>query len=234
MQARAPRQRLHTGAIRSEVLTWHAKHRNWENVTPFISFASSLARLTEFMNSRNWKGDSTLTVVNPNVRIARELPMINMGREMRHYGVPDPYGRGYAYYDAQYLLLWEVTPEEIVGHWDWDELSQNPNWYEEEVVPAFRAHDQRFLEGTSIQDAFDLSAMQGALPGPGAHGDDDDDDDGHKADRGASPSETSHSGDSESASESVSGTGPSSDEQTDEVEASKDEEAKAGDHTQSN
>jgi hypothetical protein len=197
MQARDSRRRLHTRAVRVETLTWHANYQNWEHDTPFVSFASSQSRLTDFMNSRNWKVESTLTVVNPNVRIARRLPMINMGAEMRHYNVLDPYDRDYAYYDDEYLHLWEVTPEEIVGHWDWDELSQNPEWYEEVVLPAFRRHDEEFLEGMAVQDGFDMTSMQDALPGKfstyvpglfydtdllGPDGDDDGDDHDHDHD----------------------------------------------------
>jgi hypothetical protein len=36
--------------------------------------------------------------------------------------------------------LWEVTPEEVVGIWEWNYLQQTPNWFEDIVTEKVRKH----------------------------------------------------------------------------------------------
>lgn len=76
---------------------------------------------------------------------------------MLHYGVADPYGNAYQYFTDEYLCLWEVTPEEIVGHWDWMTIATNPRWYEEEILPAFEKHNTPPLHQAQIRLAFNMS-----------------------------------------------------------------------------
>ncbi|KIX00241.1 uncharacterized protein Z518_10380 [Rhinocladiella mackenziei CBS 650.93] len=64
---------------------------------------------------------------------------------MRHDGVDDPYNQGYRYYRNHYLCLWEVTEEEIVGHYVWNDFDGDRRWYENIVLPAFKAHEQKRL-----------------------------------------------------------------------------------------
>ncbi|CAI7677821.1 unnamed protein product [Penicillium manginii] len=103
-------------------------------------------------------------LINPNVRIAKGLPMIKMESELRHYEVQDPYGKDYAYYKDEYLCLWEVTPDEIVKRWDWDDLVENENWYEDEILPAFEEQNDQFLRRSQTGPAFDMSTLQSNLP----------------------------------------------------------------------
>lgn len=107
--------------------------------------------------------DKTLTVVNPNVRLARGLPVIKMETEMRYYGVEDPYENDYTEYKGEYLCLWEVTPDEVVGHWDWEDLVDDPDWFGNVVMPAFVEHNYRFLGELSGQGDRDLANFLDAL-----------------------------------------------------------------------
>ncbi|CAI7580335.1 unnamed protein product [Penicillium glandicola] len=145
MLARLPRQQLGSRESRIESLATHADYQVWEP-TPFISFTA------------------TLTVINPNVRIANGLPMLEMESELRYYEVQDPYARAYSYYKDEYLCLWEVTPVEVVAHWNWDDLIENVHWYEDEILPAFKEHNDRFLSRSQIETTFDMSILQNALP----------------------------------------------------------------------
>lgn len=164
MQPRLPRQRLGSQETRKEHLATHADYRIWEP-TPFISFSASASGLLRFPSRR--KGPSfprTLSAINPNVRIAYGLPMVEMESELRYYEVQDPYGRAYSYYKDEYLCLWEVTPIEVVAHWDWDVLVENDHWYEDEILPAFEEHNDRFLRRSRIKATFDMSTLQNTLP----------------------------------------------------------------------
>jgi hypothetical protein len=125
MLARLPRQRLGSRESRERSLATHADYQKW-NPTPFISFTTSVSGLQIFLSRR--KGASfprTLTVINPNVRIASGLPMLEMESELIYYEVPDPYQKAYSYYKDEHLCLWEITPEEIIGYIDWDLLIEN-------------------------------------------------------------------------------------------------------------
>ncbi|KAL3468095.1 hypothetical protein BJX64DRAFT_246868 [Aspergillus heterothallicus] len=160
MLARLPRGRLDTSRARKTFLATHADHGIWEP-TPFISFTQSPRELKENVNWRKKKrGNQTITVVNPNVRIAKGLPVLNMVDEMRHYGVPDPYGRAKEYYKNHYICLWEVTEEEVVGNWEWDDLVKTDRWYEQVILPAFKEHNDRY---NARSEAFKMSALRDAL-----------------------------------------------------------------------
>lgn len=162
--ARLPREQLGSRQSREKALTTHADYQRWEP-TPFISFTPSISALQEFLSRRKWKSFSRrLTVINPNVRTAKGLPMLEMESELRYYEVPDPYRREYLYYKDEYLCLWEITPDEVVGHWDWDNLIENEHWYEEEILPAFENHDEEFQRRNQSEAIFDVSTLQTALP----------------------------------------------------------------------
>jgi hypothetical protein len=162
LQARLSQQALGSRQSREEALTTHAEKWEWDP-TPFISFNSSVAGLRQFqLLARSWSPfPAWLTVINPNVRIARGLPMIKMDEEMRYYQV-DPDWGDYSLYRDEYLCLWEVTPEEVVGHWEWNELINDANWYEDLILPAFNAHNEGFLRGNEMN--FDMSPLRRALP----------------------------------------------------------------------
>ncbi|KAL3474608.1 hypothetical protein BJX99DRAFT_174895 [Aspergillus californicus] len=153
----APRL-LDTRAIRKEYLTIHADHSIWKD-TPFISFTDSPDEVESLVQRRESnRGPQTLTVINPNVRRHLGLPVLHMGSELIYYGIPDPYSRNDAYYKRHYLCLFEVTAQEIVGHWDWDDL--DGNWYQDVILPAFLQHDRAFTECGLL----DMSSLTAALP----------------------------------------------------------------------
>ncbi|KAH9203381.1 hypothetical protein DL95DRAFT_439524 [Leptodontidium sp. 2 PMI_412] len=129
MRSRAPRQRLDTCESRKNSLVIHINHGIWEP-TPYISFTTSPAAIEEQAGWRasRQRGPQTLTVVDPNTRIADRLPILDVLAEMDHYGVKDPYGKSNQYYIHHY----------IIGHWEWNDLAPNENWYNDIILPAFR------------------------------------------------------------------------------------------------
>lgn len=142
MLARASKQRLDTFEARKESLERHADWTKWDMPTPYISFSKTpqAVERNATIRARNGRQSQKLTVIVPSLRFLTGLPTLDFHAEMQHYGVADPYNKDYAYYKDDYLCVWEVTPLEIVGHWDWEELSRNPNWYEDIILPAFRNH----------------------------------------------------------------------------------------------
>ncbi|KAF7137135.1 hypothetical protein CNMCM5793_007199 [Aspergillus hiratsukae] len=158
MLSRAPRQCLNTSGVRRKSLTTHADHKNW-TATPFISFTTSKIALQELACLRRKRGTQTITAINPNVRIAKGLPILDMMTEMNYYDILDPYGRSNAYYRDHYLCLWEVTSDEVIGHWEWSELVKNDHWYEEIVLPAFREHDETLFSNPPGGGLFNFSTL---------------------------------------------------------------------------
>jgi hypothetical protein len=183
MLSRAPRSPLDTREARENSLTVHPSHKIWIP-TPYISFTTSATGLTDLacMRTRNNnRGLQTLTVIDPDIRIRRGLPVLDIAAEMEYYSIQDPYDQGYQYYDNHYICLWEVTPEEVVGHWEWDEWATNENWYEEVVMPAFKkfretrrsdsglspldASGSALVAAPASASAFDMSTIFENLPG---------------------------------------------------------------------
>ena len=74
----------------------------------------------------------------PRVRFELGLPILRYSEEVAYYGIESRYTRDY--WHNHYLCLWEVTPEEIVGIWYWNDLRQNPSWYENVIMPAAQQH----------------------------------------------------------------------------------------------
>ncbi|KAF4468897.1 hypothetical protein FALBO_4213 [Fusarium albosuccineum] len=154
MLARAYDLPLRTVEARKSSLATHLVHREWKP-TPFISFTSSwqkLQDLANFREQRPHRGDQTITVIDPSVRLEAGWPILCVGDEMRYYGIPEPYGMHRSEHDNHHVCLWSVKKEEIVGHWDWNELSRNPRWYEEIIYPEF----ERFREQRQQQHASNL------------------------------------------------------------------------------
>ncbi len=150
MLARASRQRLCTLESRRESLEIHVDNAKWVD-TPYISFTSLPQAIKELAEDRDTnginRGPHTLVAINPGVREAKRLPVLDVGAEMEHYGIENPYGHSNDdFYENHYVCLWEVTPEEIVGKWKWDELMKNneKDWYDKIVLPAFQQHDDAF------------------------------------------------------------------------------------------
>ena len=138
MNSRAPRERLDTTTSRERSLAIHINHANWTH-TPYISFTSSPTAIEELAEWRQPKrGCQTLTVIHPNTRLRNGLPILDFAAEMKHYNVRNPYGGQNKYCKDHYICLWQVTEKEIIGHWNWDELVESGNWYEDIIMPAFR------------------------------------------------------------------------------------------------
>lgn len=140
MLSRAPNKALNTAKSRKESLAIHLDHGEWTIPTPYISFTSSADALQELARKRDIKGNrgrQILTVIDPSTRISNCLPTLDVAAEMEHYSIPDPYCQGNRYYIHHYVCLWEVTPDEVVGHWCWYELSDLVNWYNEVIMPEF-------------------------------------------------------------------------------------------------
>ncbi|KAE8371535.1 hypothetical protein BDV26DRAFT_286704 [Aspergillus bertholletiae] len=123
----------------------HANHRIWEP-TPFISFTQSPQELQNNVNWRKKKRGS--------------IPVLNMVGEMHHYGVPDPYDKAYEYYENHYICIWEVTEEEVVRNWEWDDLLKTDRWYEQVILPAFKVHNDQY---DADSEAFKMSTLRDAL-----------------------------------------------------------------------
>lgn len=128
MRVRVPDRRLDTRQSQERSLATHADYTNWTH-TPYISFTTSKTRIEQLVGMKqDIRGTQFLTVINPNVRIKKLLPIIFMEYKMKNYDVADPYNRDYEYYKNEYLCLWEVTEPDIVGHYNWDILTTNKNW----------------------------------------------------------------------------------------------------------
>jgi hypothetical protein len=167
MLARASRMDLSTWQARETTLKIHADHKKWEP-TPYISFTDSPAGIRTLAQRRRAdgrRGDQTLVVIDPRRRFRLGLPILRAEDEMRYYRAEDPYCRRYQYYTDHYLCLWEVTPEEIVDTWDWNDLSGNQNWYKDTILPAFQAFRQSEEQIASTEDLVaDMSSLTVDLP----------------------------------------------------------------------
>jgi len=158
LMSRAPQHRLDTVESRKASLSTHLDHKVWVP-TPFISFTTSAVALEELANfraQRPYRGAQTLTVVDPNVRLAAGRPILDVAAEMGYYGIIDPYGRSNQFYQDHYVCLWQVTGDEVIGKWDWNELVNHEHWYDEVVMPAFR---RKLATQSPREEPCELSAV---------------------------------------------------------------------------
>ncbi|RMD41158.1 hypothetical protein DV735_g4000, partial [Chaetothyriales sp. CBS 134920] len=155
---------------RLDSLTIHIDHGCWQP-TPYISFTISPQNLEELAGlraNRRGRGPHSLTAVDPNYRIRKGLPVLDVAEEMAYYGIDDPYGRSSKYYKDHYVCLWEVTEAEIVGHWHWEELVENENWYEDVIMPAFTSwvHDGQADNSDDLSCLFNGLSLTTGHPDP--------------------------------------------------------------------
>lgn len=163
MTSRAPDQRLATIESRKTSLATHLDHKVW-TPTPYISFTISPTAMHELATFRSQRrGSQTLTVVDPQTRLRDHLPILDIAAEMDHYNIPDPYGKSNRYYVDHYVCLWKVTAREIVGHWQWDELVTNEDWYEQIIMPALMRYRVERLLKSRRDTASDLLAAMDQL-----------------------------------------------------------------------
>lgn len=140
MLARAPRMRLDNEEIRYKALSTHTNHRE-RQATPFISFTRSpvkLRNLANFRSSRPNRGGQRIVVIDPRIRMNLGLPVLSYREEAARYNIQPSYSSDY--WQDHYLCLWEVTPEEVVGTWSWEDLRNKENWYQDIIVPALQQH----------------------------------------------------------------------------------------------
>jgi hypothetical protein len=164
LRSRAPYQRLDTYDLRKASLSIHVDYRDWRP-TPYISFTSSPSTAQKIADMRvQPRGPHTLTVVDPDARVKKGLPILDIATEMKSYEIPDPYQKGGQYYNDHYLCLWQVSGNELVGEWQWDELIRHRNWYEDIVMPAFRQHREEAVRDFLQNENLNLSALASALP----------------------------------------------------------------------
>ncbi|KAJ6780544.1 hypothetical protein PWT90_06632 [Aphanocladium album] len=144
MMARDTRMRLDNASVRKSSLTKHLDHKVWVP-GPYIFFTSSplaIDEIARMITNPRRPGKKTLTAINPNIRVKNGLPVLPVLDEMEHYGIEDPYHYGKTLYANHYVCLWQVTPPEIVRHWDWETISGDENWYKNTVLPAFEKHEK--------------------------------------------------------------------------------------------
>ncbi|KAI1261139.1 hypothetical protein F5Y18DRAFT_440675 [Xylariaceae sp. FL1019] len=154
MVARASSMQLDGGHSRRTAL---ANHHDPENrvPTPFISFTTSFADIEDLANrwAAEGRGALTLTVIDPNVRLRKGMPLLSVRDEMVHYAY-DSYSEEYVGFSTEarnddYLALWEVTKDEIVGHWNWSDLRRVSNqWYHHIILPTFTEFAKRTTHDT--------------------------------------------------------------------------------------
>lgn len=135
--ARSSKMRLDDEEIRKQTLTTHADHAIWSD-TPYISFTNSPRAVQELIEMRQTRprGPQKIVVVDPLVRLQLGLPILSYIEEMAYYGIESRYDRDY--WQNHYLCLWEVTPQEVVGIWDWTKLREASNWYKDIIEPALQ------------------------------------------------------------------------------------------------
>ncbi|KAF2806328.1 uncharacterized protein BDZ99DRAFT_523786 [Mytilinidion resinicola] len=152
MNSRAPNKRLDNIESRRTSLATHINHEDWMP-TPFVSFTSSPAAVNELAEWRKLRrGDQTLTAIDPSIRISNGLPILDLAAEMEHYDISNPYGKKDQYCIDHYVCLWQVTEDEIISHWKWDELAASENWYEDIVMPAFQNFSQSSIPKAEDSD----------------------------------------------------------------------------------
>ena len=71
-----------------------------------------------------------------------------------------PCNRSNEYYKNHYICLWEVTEEEVIGKWKWDDLLKTDRWYERVILPAFKEHNGKYDVSDRV---FKMSALRDAL-----------------------------------------------------------------------
>lgn len=153
--------RLDTLQNRRKSLAAHLDHKNWHIPGPFISFTTSQTRIEDLARMRlDRRGSQTLTVIDPRRRINNGLPVLDVEAEMEFYSIPNPYGKGNEYYIDHYVCLWEVTEDEIVGNWSWDDLKDDAGWYENIIMPAFRAFTEIPTPPSSVEPHITMPAPE--------------------------------------------------------------------------
>ena len=151
INARNSGARLDTKELRNTALKNHTDYQNRIH-TPFLSFTDCPSRIRYLANMRferpnkygYTRGSQILTLINPKIRLEKGLPILNAKEELQRYNVGDFYNKDYDYNKDEYLCLWGITEDEIVSHYNWEELRKDPKWYQNTVMRDFKAHRVRY------------------------------------------------------------------------------------------
>ena len=54
------------------------------------------------MRAQRNRGNQTLTAIDPNTRLRKGLPILDVAAEMDHYNIQDPYRKSNKYYNGHY------------------------------------------------------------------------------------------------------------------------------------
>ncbi|KAJ5108846.1 hypothetical protein N7456_005521 [Penicillium angulare] len=117
----------------------HGRYKN-RKPTPFISFDTSPKAIEALANKQNNpRRKQWLTVINPAIRMKKGLPILNVDTA-RNYFTSQNCRSSSKSRKSNFICLWEVTCEEIVETWSWDDLCEDEDWYNNIVLPNFRVH----------------------------------------------------------------------------------------------
>lgn len=108
-----------------------------------MSSPEALRNFANFRKRRPYRQDQTVIVIDPAVRFEAKRPVINYGDEMRCNNIKDPYDLSQEELNSHYICLWGVKANEVVESWSWDELSSNPNWHQNIILPRSREFRER-------------------------------------------------------------------------------------------
>lgn len=134
MFARDPTMRLDTFEIRKETLQSHIDPTS-KKATPYISFLTDPKKLEIEVQRKQDNGKTQrVTLVDPQARLRLRLPILRFADEFKHYKLYNPTRTDV--FSSHWICLWEVTPEEVVWTWDWDDLKGDPQWHQNTVLPA--------------------------------------------------------------------------------------------------
>ncbi|KAL1954759.1 hypothetical protein VTO42DRAFT_759 [Malbranchea cinnamomea] len=152
--AEKPIEYLHERETRVATLNSFVGSNNMA-VTSFLGFTTNPSKLQALDVDTHGNGGHSkrkrrragriLVVVEPMTRVRNGRPILNVAAEMRHYGIPVPEGKSIEFYEDQYVCLWEVPKQEVVGTWKWKELTAHDgDWYQDIIIPAYtRFRDER-------------------------------------------------------------------------------------------
>ncbi|RDW93806.1 uncharacterized protein DSM5745_01128 [Aspergillus mulundensis] len=118
------------------------------NTLPLITLKASLEpKASDLMEHLIENARRVVSVINPNVSREMRRHVLDVEAQARHYNLDGKATRKhdvYAKYRGWYFYEENVTPDEIVGHWKWDDLAKNECWYEDVIMPAFKKHDEEY------------------------------------------------------------------------------------------
>ncbi|KAF1991073.1 hypothetical protein K402DRAFT_417141 [Aulographum hederae CBS 113979] len=109
---------LDTREKRQQALYQHADWRD-KDVSPFVSFTRcyhDVTRRARMLQSR-WRPGTkisiSISIIDAHRLLAAGIPLLDAENEMQYYGIEDPYGSHFHFYDQEMLALWRVPREHV-------------------------------------------------------------------------------------------------------------------------